>query len=74
MLNLIKKIDFIDQELLDEISDNDIEDLDDEKKDLDDEKEIESEASDNEDEYDGEITEEILANMKVSWVIKLMFY
>ncbi|XP_050530905.1 pescadillo homolog [Daktulosphaira vitifoliae] len=53
-----------DQELLDDISDNDIEDIDDEKNELDDDKKMDSDTSIEEDEFDGEITEEILANMK----------
>ncbi|XP_026811827.1 pescadillo homolog [Rhopalosiphum maidis] len=51
-----------DQELLDEISDNDIEDIEDDKK----ESEDETMEADNEDldEYDGEMTEEQLAEIK----------
>ncbi|XP_050439028.1 pescadillo homolog [Adelges cooleyi] len=53
-----------DQDLLDEISDNDIEDIDDDKKVSVDDEEMEADESDDDDDYDGEITEEKLAAMK----------
>lgn len=62
----------IDQELLDEISDNDIEDIEDDKKESEDET---MEADDEDlDEYDGEMTEEQLAEIKVNKSCILFFY
>jgi hypothetical protein len=56
-----------DQELLDEISDNEIEDIEDDKK----ESEDETMDADDEDldEFDGEMTEEKLAAIKVRVIL-----
>lgn len=58
---------FKDQELLDEISDNEIEDIEDSKK----ESEDETMDADDEDldEFDGEMTEEKLAAIKVNRIL-----
>lgn len=64
---------FADQELLDEISDNEIEDIENGKK----ESEDETMEADNEDpeKFDGEMTEEILAEIKVIiHTYKFFFY
>lgn len=58
--------------MLDEISDNDIEDIEDDKK----ESEDETMDADDEDldEFDGELTEEQLAEIKVNTCSILLFY
>lgn len=58
--------------MLDEISDNDIEDIEDDKK----ESEDETMDADDEDleEFDGEMTEERLAEIKVITCLTLFFY
>lgn len=53
----------IDQELLDEISDNDIEDIEGDKKESEDETMVTDEED--QEEFEGEITEERLAEIKV---------
>lgn len=55
---------FEDQELLDEISDNEIEDIEDDKKELEDEA-MEADDDEDLDDLDGEMTEEKLAAIKV---------